>query len=95
MEISRRTRYGILAGIWAATFLSVCSGLSTTAMYLMLKYMLCASVVKQYVRDPPWHVLPTDIGDLATLVATCELGKRSSRLTLAETACLSATLYLI
>ncbi|KAI0823832.1 vacuolar amino acid permease [Trametes gibbosa] len=25
MEISRRTRYGILAGIWAATFLSVCS----------------------------------------------------------------------
>ena len=24
LEISRTTRYGILAGIWAATFLSVC-----------------------------------------------------------------------
>lgn len=28
LEISRATRYGILAGIWAATFLSVCSVLS-------------------------------------------------------------------
>ena len=25
MEISRSTRYGILAGIWAANFLSVCN----------------------------------------------------------------------
>lgn len=25
LEITRSTRYGILAGIWAATFLSVCS----------------------------------------------------------------------
>ena len=29
LEISRTTRYGILAGIWAATFLSVCRVLST------------------------------------------------------------------
>ncbi len=25
MDITRSTRYGILAGIWAATFLSVCN----------------------------------------------------------------------
>lgn len=53
MEISRRTRYGILAGIWAATFLSVCSGLSTTVIYLMLKHMLCASVIEQCVWGSP------------------------------------------
>ncbi|KAH9857446.1 vacuolar amino acid permease [Lenzites betulinus] len=34
MEIPRRTRYGILAGIWAATFLSVCSSPPTESLLL-------------------------------------------------------------
>ena len=36
LEISRTTRYGILAGIWAATFLSVCNTLTTQNFICML-----------------------------------------------------------
>ena len=35
-EISRGTRYGILAGIWTATFLSVCNrSIDTNASHLL------------------------------------------------------------
>ena len=50
MEISRSTRYGILAGIWAATFLSVCNvsrtypkGITQSRLYTL------DTVAEQYV----------------------------------------------
>ena len=38
MEISRSTRYGILAGIWTATFLSVCNKFVTHLLNLRSKF---------------------------------------------------------
>ena len=38
MEISRSTRYGILAGIWTATFLSVCTLSSSGSTHVLSPY---------------------------------------------------------
>ena len=46
MEISRSTRYGILAGIWAATFLSVCRLLSTDVTPLTENIIVSLSVIE-------------------------------------------------
>ena len=44
MEISRSTRYGILAGIWTATFLSVCTSSSFRSLYVLSSHSLSVCV---------------------------------------------------
>lgn len=41
MAISRSTRYGILAGIWTATFLSVCTVSLLSSYLLTLWFSFC------------------------------------------------------
>lgn len=41
MEISRSTRYGILAGIWTATFLSVCTLSLPGSTHVLSPYVYC------------------------------------------------------
>ena len=49
-EIPRSTRYGILAGIWAATFLSVCSIWQRIVLLSILTiHLYYVEVLEQYV----------------------------------------------
>ena len=79
MEISRSMRYGILAGIWTASFLSVCNNSATHLMKICSKFHLvpCATVLEQYVQSLHWSLNLVLTAKpitrvVATLVATCE-----------------------
>ena len=102
MEISRSMRYGILAGIWTASFLSVCNNSATHLMKICSKFHLvpCATVLEQYVQSLHWSLnlvltakLVTRV--VATLVATCEHGPAYTERVLSESPCLSVAVDLV
>ena len=77
MEISRSTRYGILAGIWAATFLSVCSISSQHVVLSVLNVLLSnlpIAVIEQCVWLPCTIMFPLtcETQQLWLLRVSCE-----------------------